>query len=558
MAWTRFLLTSLLLTLVVTPSAAKEYRADRFDARIEVLNGGSLRVTETVVFTFTDGTFTEVFRVIPTRRTDGVEFIDASMDGRTLPQGDGPGHVRVRRKNGLRVEWHFERVSNSTHTFQLTYVARGVVRAEGDRDFLAWRALPTEHRYPIASATIEIIVPAEPQGELRLERRRVDGEARIGFADGRLVISGTSIRRDGWLQPEIGFARGAILDGLPAWQQRAENHRRMIPTWLLIAGGILVIGMGWLALLRHGYDTPPPATPAQWTSVIPPDGASPALAGALVANGSPQLEHAMGLLLTLAERGIVHIREEGAALGQRDFVITSHLSHAAHTPLSALEQALLESMFADADRSHGVKLSKARSRLMHRFGRFRDALRSEMKAEGLFDAGRHAHRRRYQRLGLAFLGLAAVAVVPVLVVLQQYGGWPLFIPLALALVGGASFIFAAAETPLSNEGVRRAELWRGYQRHLRKPQEIEPRWGGSAAGEAHILPYAVALGLASAWSKFMKKRGVKAPSWFEARADHEQGTAFATFIAYGGAGAHGGGAGAGAGGVAGGGASGAR
>lgn len=552
----RLFFAALFVTLAAAPAAAKEYRADRYDATIDVQTGGSLRITETIVFTFTDGTFREVFRVIPTRRTDGVEFIEASMDGRVLPQGDGPGQVRVRYKNGLRVEWHFEPLSNSTHTFRLTYLARGVVRADGNTDLLAWRALPHEHRYTIDASTIEINVPAPPQGELRLARRRVDGDARIAFEDGRILINGTAIRRNGWLQPEIRFARGDVLDALPAWQERAQRHLQMMPTWLLIAGGILVIGVGWLILLRQGYDAPPPATSSDWTSVIPPDSAPPAVAGAMVSNGGPQLEHAMGAMLAMAERGIVRIQEVRGALNQRDFIITTHGTHGT---LSPHEQALLASIFAKDDPTHGVKLSKARSHLTMRFGKFRDALKRQMRDEGLLDHGREAHRRRYNRIGVALLILGGAFVLPAALFVDQFGGWPMLIPLAVALVGTASFIFAAAETPLSNDGVRRAELWRGYQRHLRRPQDIEPRWGASESAEARILPFAVALGLASAWSKFMKKRGVTTPAWFHAASDTERGTAFAAFIASGGAGAHGHGSGVhGAGGVAGGGASGAR
>ena len=554
---TRLLLAALFVTGAAAPVIAKEYRADRFDVQIDVAQGGSLRITETIVFTFTEGTFREVFRVIPTGRTDGVEFVEAAMDGQVLSQGEKSGQVRVRRQNGLRIEWHFEPVANSTHTFRLTYLARGVVREDGQSDLLAWRALPNEHRYPIAASTIVINVPAPPQGELRVERQRVDGGARVTFADGRIVIDGTSIREDGWLQPEIRFARGDVLDALPAWQQRDRAQNAMMPTWLLIAAGTLIIGIGWLVLLRQGYDAPPPATSSPWTSVIPPDHTPPAIAAALAANGGPQIEHAMGALLTLAERGIVRISEQRGPLKQRDFLITSHGRPGALAPHEA---AALDVIFAKHDPSTGVKLSKARAELTWHFLKFRDALKGEMQSEGLLDRGRQAHKRRYNRIGLIFLVLAAAAVVPVLATADRFGGWPFFVPLALALVGLASFIFAASETPLSNDGVRRAALWRGYQRHLRRPQDIEPRWGGSHSAEARILPYAVALGLASAWSKFMKKRGVTTPAWFHAASEHERGAAFAAFIASGGASAHGhgsGGHGVG-GGVAGGGASGAR
>ena len=133
---------TLLLCLAAVPAAAREYRATRFDARVEVQQGGALRVTETVVFTFVDGTFREVFRTIPTRRTDGIEFVSAAMDGVVLPRGTAAGQVDVRRKNGLRVTWHFPPTSGSTRSFELSYIARGVVRYEDDHELLAWMALP--------------------------------------------------------------------------------------------------------------------------------------------------------------------------------------------------------------------------------------------------------------------------------------------------------------------------------------------------------------------------------------------------------------------------------
>ena len=70
-----------------------------------------------------------------------------------------------------------------------------------------------------------------------------------------------------------------------------------------------------------------------------------------------------------------------------------------------------------------------------------------------------------------------------------------------------SFIFSAAHTPLSNLGVRRAEAWRAYQKQLREvPKELRRAdWSGSRS-PMRLLPFAVALGLAAAWSKIFKDR----------------------------------------------------
>ncbi len=82
-------MVALLIVVAAGTLDAKSYTAERFDSLIRVLPGGAIEVTETIVFTFEDGTFTYVFRELPTRRTDGIEVISARMDERDLPFGNG-------------------------------------------------------------------------------------------------------------------------------------------------------------------------------------------------------------------------------------------------------------------------------------------------------------------------------------------------------------------------------------------------------------------------------------------------------------------------------------
>jgi hypothetical protein len=202
-----------------------------------------------------------------------------------------------------------------------------------------------------------------------------------------------------------------------------------------------------------------------------------------------------------------------------------------------------------------VTLAKARSYIMSGWSRFKGALMRELADAGLTDSARLAERRRYVVVGLALFAVAGAAALACIPLVQGNGGWPLLIALALAVGAMTSFIFMSAHTPLSDEGVRRAQQWRAYKKHLSDPGAIESRWGSSGPAEARILPLAVALGLAAAWAKFMKRSKGHTPAWFHAACHADAGSAFSVLVATGGAGAHGGGAG---GGVAGGGASGAH
>jgi len=546
-----------LLCLAAVPAAAKEYRAARFDARVEVQQGGALQVTETMVFTFVDGTFREVFRTIPTRRTDGIEFVSASMDGVVLPRGTAAGQVDVRRKNGLRVTWHFPPTAGSTHTFELSYTARGVVRHEDDHELLAWMALPREHGYTIDESRVDVAVPAEPLREAAVSGHRVDGGLTVERGGFTTTVRANNIRRNGRFTVTIPFARGAVLDGPPAWQARRAAQLETMPEWLAGGGAVFALSLVLLFAMRQSGDHPPRERHVEWTSLIPPEQLPPAVAGALASNGQPQLQHAMAAIFALADRGIVTIREEPKrALGQRHFVIQRTR---AGERLSRHEEAVLDVIFARASGADAsVTIAKARAYLTRHWSRVSTSILAELADGGLTDTGRIAHRRRYMLTGTVLMMMALVASAAGILLVREFGGWPFLVPVGFVLGGLAAFMFMSAQTPLSNDGVRRADHWHAYKQHLKDPQGIEARWGSSGPAEARILPYAVALGLASAWARFMKKGRAQAPSWFHAASQRDAGPAFSVFIATSGAGAHGGGGGSGAGGgAAGGGASGA-
>ena len=553
---TRLLVTALLILTAAGSAAAADYHATRFDARIEVQPGGDLRVTETIVFAFTDGTFREVFRTIPTRRTDGIEFISASMDGMVLPPGDDPGQVEVRRKNGLRVTWHFAPLKNAVHTFEMTYVARGVVSQDGREERLEWMALPREHNYRIETSRVEVAVPADPLRPAQVSDHRVDGGLTVERAGGTITVLASNMRRNGRFTISIPFERGAILDGPPEWQARRAAQMEKMPLWLTAGGGVALACFVLLFGMRQSDDHPPAERQQEWTSLIPPEPIAPAVAGILVTNGQVQLEHAMATIFALADRGIVTIREEpGGRFGGRNFVIQRTR---AGEHLLPHEDAVLDVIFAKSTGAEAsVSVAKARSYLTSSWSRFKQALMGEVADAHITDPARLAQRRRYMMLGIVLLALAGAAALTCILLVDTYGGWPLFIPLGFAIGAIASFIVMSAHTPLSNDGVRRAQQWRAYKKHLSDPQGIEARWGSSGPAESRLLPYAVALGLASAWSKFMKKSKGHTPAWFHAAAHSDASPAFSILIATGGAGAHGSGA-PGVGGAAGGGASGAR
>ena len=547
LAMVRRLIFGVLLWLVATPAVGEQrYSADRYDSRIEVLDGGTIRVTETIALRFESGTFKQFYRAVPTRLTDGVEIVSAAMDGQPFSTGDGPQHVEVSGSSNVRVTWHFPPTSESAHTFDLVYLVHGVVRQDDDADIIAWRILPTEHRYQIASSTAEILLPAAPMMTPAVETRRV-ADSNVQVADGRVRIAATGIRGNGWFEAWIRLPRGSLIDSPSNWQRHQTEVNRMAPAWMMAAAILVVAGWALLFFVHQQYDTPPPGDSNQaWT--MPPDALPPVIAGALLANGSPRLEHAMAALVSLADRGELRIEEQPRVLGQRHFGIARTATKRKVFPY---EEKLLEIVFGN-DGHTTVSLSKARSRVMRQFRKFKGTLEPAMESAALLDHDRRTVRRRFAYIATACLIAAGVTALILAFLVRQFGPWLMLIPLALAIVGVSALICFAAHTPLSNEGIQRARQWRGFRRHLRDiARDREPSPGDTVVRQ--MLPYAIALGLAQSWASYLKKHRSAAPDWFRAMsaAGSDSAAAFSTFIAAGGAhpgGAHGGGAGAAAGG----------
>jgi hypothetical protein len=327
--------------------------------------------------------------------------------------------------------------------------------------------------------------------------------------------------------------------------------RKHAATWVLAACVVFVGALALLLAVRQRYDPPSADFSPNTVATARPDTLPPALAGMLLTNGTATLEHAIATIFSLAARGEVSIDETRRSLGQRVFTVT-------RTPrgqsLSPVEERALETIFtARQGTEPSVNLATVRTRLMRHNRQLRNVLNAAMKAAGLLDEDRQAVRRRFLAAGIGLVIAAALTAMVLSAAVETYGGWPMLIPVALGAAAVVAFVAHAAHTPLSNEGVRRATQWRAFRRYLRavaRDREASP----NDAAVSHLLPFAVALGLGSTWSSYLKRHRLSAPPWFRALSSDSSnpGAAFAALIASGAASGHaGGGSGTGGGGASG-------
>jgi uncharacterized protein (TIGR04222 family) len=511
-----FSILVLLLSVASVAFAAKTYRAERFDADWQVSGDGSLTIAETVVFAFSGGPFTYVYRELPDSYSDGIEVLAVSMDGQPLTQGAGTGQYEVENGGEKKVTWHFAPTSDATHTFGLTYRALGAVRRQGGQDLLVWNFLPTDYEYPIDAATLRLSYPASAQRVGAPEVRR--GQATVSEADGQAVFTAANIRKGSPLTVALRFAEGSLIAEQPAWQQHAAMIAQRAPTMWLLAALVLSLGTvglawGWRAGARPGGARP---VSRALVRTAPPSNLSPALAGALVNyNGKAGMVQAMATLFGLAQRGVVTFEETGEQKWYRGPQFAVRLQAAALTGvrLDPPEEALIAALFTGKGRAEVpvAKLGEALRKAMRSFGK---TIEAQLVERSLLDPARAAHARRLVAIGILLL----VLILPLLAVAvffwRDFGGWVLLVPIASFILSMAAFVLSGLYSVRSDEGEEEAADWRSFRDYIKGVAKgREPAW------DMHVFdryfPYAATFDLAEGWAKAFRERGgAEVPVWF--------------------------------------------
>ncbi len=562
--WRLVLPVLVALALPALPAAAaKPFRADRFDVRLALSTDGSLVVTEHAVFVFGPDPFTTVFRELPTRRTDGITVVSASMDGIPLDRGKSQGQVEVRRTdNGRRrVTWRFAPTANSTHTFELTYRVLGVVVPAGDEDAFAWHLLPASHEYPIACSRVQVVPPAGFSGPYSVT---VDPPATRNEreATGASTFERCGIDRNETWVATIRFPLHALAQGPPAWQETAARARRWGPAFATAGGLILVSGLMLLFFYWNNHRATLASDDRTGREPAPRGDLPVALAGVLTRSAAlPTWGNLVAALLDLARRGFIRIDEADKRWGQRQFSV---IKVGEPRDLPSHERVVMDMLFVTGKGPRGsVKLSDLKTAAPKAWKLFRRAVREDLRQRGLISSERERSSAVLQRIGLAVVVVAIAGLAVAASFVARFQGWPLAVPVSLLVVGVVTFGVAASLSPLSDEGLRQAVHWKAFSRSLADAGRARGRAADPARFEAY-LTYAVTFGVALAWAKALQKGGAGAmPGWL-GHLGHEGEGGMAGLVAvlsaaHGAGGqVHGHAAGAAAAGAAGGGASGAH
>ncbi|MBA2285087.1 MAG: DUF2207 domain-containing protein [Ktedonobacteraceae bacterium] len=517
--------TMALIVLLLSPGGvaraaapAKDYSADRFETQIAIQQGGSLLVTETVVFRFVGGPFTYVFRDIPTDQTDGISILSAGIDNQTLTQGTGAGQVEIAGGNPLKVTWHFAPISDQVHAFRLSYRVQGVVQKTAGADALYWNALPTSYQYTIRSSIITVSYPENVALLGSPEVRR--GPAEVSTLPNQAIFLASNLAPNTPLEIGLRFRPGSIIATAPHWQQvQAIVASLILPS---LVGGVILFLLGMFGFIwyyrRHRRRSPIIMNTVQGQGE-PPNEFPPAIASALVSpTGAPTWASALATVFNLASRGVMRISDNEVSkkwYQSRDFTIQQQ---AMPSNLRPYEVGLLQALFPDPQ-APWVQVSRITSVYTKQSKLFTEPVKQDMIALGLFDAERQRIRGR---LGMATLLVFVVALLAGAVALGfglATGMWPfVFLPVGLALSCMAGLIVWSMYSPLSDEGAQAAAYWKAFSKYLSDLSQSKAAPPAPDTFERY-LPYAVGFGLAASWTRYFQKQGlITVPPWFQSLA----------------------------------------
>ena len=510
------LLVSLFVTIPAL--AAKSYYAECFDVQIDIQENGSAIVTETVEIRFSGDPFTFAFREISATNTDGITFLDASMDGVPMPLGTEAGQVEVEAGRPLKVTWHFSPTVDAAHVFTVRYRADGVIR-KGDADTLIWRAIPEDHDYSISKSTIILTYP--PQATL-LEQPTLDWNYDSKWENDRVILTVSGLAEDEDLILTARFSSNSLTQVTPQWQARQEQSKAATAKALPFGfgAGIATLILGGLGLFTYARSN---ARELNISPVVsnanPPSDISPAIIGKLTG----QQHNFMGAIFDLAQRGVLEVREEKGFWGAKNHVLALMNPNVALKPH---EQGLLEALFKSGETQ--VNMNEVGTRLASKSKLFDEPLEQELIQRGWLDL-----ERKQKRTKLLAVGVMTMILTLIIIIVGLFSGGasisgnPNVLSWIAGLIGvslGAfalsipMLIYAGTYSTLTPAGEEQSARWKGFAEYLKQVSKgrepaIRPDYF------ERYLAYAAMFGLGTGWAKYFQNLGgVPLPVWFHALA----------------------------------------
>lgn len=509
----------------------------RLDVDIVVQPNGDMRITETNDIVFEGGPFRFGYAYIPPGRWEDIRDVSVSDETGRVYQRGSPGtpytYSTERDEDGnFVIRWDFPATSDSEHTYRLEYTVVGGLRYYEDNNQVWWKAIPSDHDYPIQASTVTVHLPpgatvlrskTDPNEHLAAVTSGAPATINLS-ADGSVVtfMATRAIRPGEEMEVFVPFPPGFVTGSKPAWQAEADRREewdssgRAVADLGLGALGalLLILGPGLVFLLWYTRGRDPQVGLAAPYIAQPPSDLRPGLAGTLI-DEKADLQDIMATLVDLARRGYLTITEEQTPgfLGigaTRDFIYTRTDKPAGD--LLAYERTLMERLFS---RTSQQRLSALRNKFYTAIPTLQSQIYDEVVKAGFFRGNPQTTRSLYTGLGVVMLILVAVAGFTLTGMLAESFSAAIICPFISLGIAAVALIITGQFMPArTRKGAEEAAKWRAFKNYLQNVTKYTNVREATDQFDKY-LPYAIAFGLERSWiSAFSRVETVPIPIWY--------------------------------------------
>jgi len=509
-----------LLVIATGPAAADlgGFVISSFDADLTVRPDADLIVEEHLDVDFLEPRH-GIYRTIPVHYTDPLGY-SYSLDLRVLDVTDGAGHSHkfvvkhAGRYINIRIGDADRTVQGRVH-YALRYQVRDAVGHFSQYDEIYWNVTGNEWNTVIerASATVHLPAPLPPdslQAHAFLGRfgSREQGAAIDMSAPGRVTFSANRrLESLEGLTLAVAWPRGYVT--VPGAAKRAQ--RFLADNWVLLAPLAALAGL-WTRYRRQGRDPRGPA--AVMVRYEAPPGVTPGEIGTLI-DERVDLRDITATLVDLAVRGYLVIRIEKReillGLSHRDETIFERTEKDT-VDLLPHEVRLLEALFASGK---VVEASALKERFYVHIPEIRSAVYNRLVKQGHFAAHPGTVRTRYVvsgfLIGIAVFGLGIIWAASRGAIFPNATVVPIVSGVASAVL---FFVFAPAMPRRTQSGVQLRAWALGFEEFVDRVEGEQLERDRARNIFEAMLPYAMALGVASRWARRFEGLYDQPPTWF--------------------------------------------
>ena len=516
------LLAWLLASLSLLPAQAQDRSLywGNYDVAITVQPDGCFRVAETQELVFTVGEFRYGIRSIPTEFTSSIGDVTVGeLGGQPYSRSSSgqPFTFDVTQAGGdLNIRYNFPPTSDDSRTIVIEYTVCGGLLYYPGGDQLVWKAVPSNASFPIQNASVTVRLPdgvtidnydaTGPRGTATL----IDNNQGVRFVASEPIRPGSND-----FAVRVQWPSGPVAGQPASWQVAMDRQDQIEPvanlgvlalTALVLVGGLLGLYLLWYS---RGRDAPV-KLPAEWIPE-PPSDLPAGMVGTLI-DEHADTKDVMATLVDLARRGVLAIQEESKpglfGIGKTQ-EFTYHLENT-DLPMRPYEKLLVDKLF---DGEQSKQLSDLREKFYVTMGQVQKGLYQAVVGDGYFPRNPERVRTTYAGLGVAALILAAVVGCFATVLLMQWSGLAICLPIAFALPAIGLIVLARYMPRKSANGAEEAAKWLAFKRYM---ENIEQYTRVEEVKEIfdRYLPYAIAFGLEKSWIARFARVDAPPPPWY--------------------------------------------